>query len=59
MLDILETILAYVYSSLQMFWPPLVFIIISILQYYVNLSTIYQSELNANEIEFFTLYSAT
>ena len=53
---LLKTFFVYMHSSLQKFWPPLVFFIVSILQYYVNHIN---SELNAYEINLHTLYSAT
>ena len=56
MLDLLETFLVYVYSSLQRFWPSVVFFIISFMQYYVNLSIL---NCNADEINLYALYSVT
>ena len=52
-MDLLETFLVYMYSSLQRFWPTLFFL------YFEVLCKSISTELNANEIGLYTLYSMT
>ena len=54
MLDLLETFLVYVYSSLQRFWPTFFFFF-----FFAILCKSINIELNASEISLYTLYSMT
>ena len=57
MSDLLETFLVDMYSSLQRFWPPLVFFIA--INFFAILCKSVNTGLNVNEINLYSLYSVT